>query len=482
MPRTIRLRFDTDTARGMREVQQFYLDNDGFYGEQKKREGHGFPIGTYQLPTSGKIDVRLLESDLDRHALVLGSTGTGKSSMLELLARMAFATGRGCALIDPHGDLFERVTACALHAKIPDLTILDFTRPDLLPGWNPLKPLPGVDPGRQVDLLIGIFKRLYADEDARSFALGVKVQEILRFSFRAAIESKVPCTLDTLRSFLLIPALRSRLLATVSTDVRYYFHERFTKREESFVPAVLNKLEPFLGSMAVQRFLGQPTNTIDPLAIMDRGGTLLVNLAKGYLGPTADIIGRLLMNGLELGALRRERLPMEQRTPYTLLVDEAHTFAGSDGALDVLLTAARKYRLSLVMAAQALALFPTRFQTIALGNAGNQFLFRLPQKEAQQLSPDLFEPQGNVVRPRLHAHDPIEYLPPSEEIAARTRELANLPMGACYWLARGESYKARRIQVRPPDELPLTAGEVDVRVTARMRSQQAQRSHGGYGP
>jgi hypothetical protein len=31
---------------------------------------------------------------------------------------------------------------------------------------------------------------------------------------------------------------------------------------------------------------------------------------------------------------------MEQRTPYVLLVDEAHTFAGSDGALDVLLAAA----------------------------------------------------------------------------------------------------------------------------------------------
>jgi hypothetical protein len=291
MPRTIRLRFDTDTTRRMQEVQQFYLDNDGFYAEQKTREGSGFPIGTYHLPTRGKIDVRLLESDLDRHALVLGSTGTGKSSMLELIARMAFQAGRGCALIDPHGDLFERVAAWALHAKVSDLTILDFTRPDLLPGWNPLKPLPGVDPGRQVDLLIGIFKRLYADEDARSFALGVKVQEILRFSFRAAIESEVPCTLDTLRSFLLIPALRSRLLATASADVRYYFHERFTKREESFVPAVLNKLEPFLGSMAVQRFLGQPTNTIDPLAIMDRGGTLLVNLAKGYLGPTADILG-----------------------------------------------------------------------------------------------------------------------------------------------------------------------------------------------
>jgi hypothetical protein len=54
-------------------------------------------------------------------------------------------------------------------------------------------------------------------------------------------------------------------------------------------------------------------------------------------------------------------------------VDEAHTFAGSDGALDVLLTAAR---LSLV--AQALALFPTTSHAIALGNAGNQIPLPAP--------------------------------------------------------------------------------------------------------
>ncbi|MBV8544905.1 MAG: hypothetical protein JO088_09170, partial [Acidobacteria bacterium] len=80
MTRTIRFRFETDATRRMQEVQQFYLDNDGFIAEHRKRAGRGFPIGTYQLPTRGKLDAQLLATDLDRHALVLGSTGTGKSS------------------------------------------------------------------------------------------------------------------------------------------------------------------------------------------------------------------------------------------------------------------------------------------------------------------------------------------------------------------------------------------------------------------
>jgi hypothetical protein len=52
------------------------------------------------------------------------------------------------------------------------------------------------------------------------------------------------------------------------------------------------------------------------------------------------------------------------------------------------------------------------------------------------------------------------------------RELANLPIGACYWLDRGKSYKARRIQIRPPDELLLTPGEVTDRIAIRMRHQR----------
>jgi len=36
------------------------------------------------------------------------------------------------------------------------------------------------------------------------------------------------------------------------------------------------------------------------------------------------------------------------------------------------------------------------------------------------------------------SHDKIDYLTPSEKIAARTRELANLPIGACCWLDSGK--------------------------------------------
>jgi len=223
-----------------------------------------------------------------------------------------------------------------------------------------------------------------------------------------------------------------------------------------YVSAVLNKLDPFLGSLAVQRFFGRPASTFDLFATVDRGQTVLVNLARGNLGPTADVLGRFLVNALQLAALRRERLPIERRVPYSILLDEAHNLAAPESGLEDLLVAARKYRVFLTLAAQGLSLFPPRFRPHLLGNTGRQFFFRMPFVEARALAPDIFEPLGTMrrepVRPYDDLSDPL--LTPSEELTARTRDLANLPVGACYWLLKGRRYKARRVQVRSPGAVP----------------------------
>lgn len=43
------------------------------------------------------------------HMYVIGKTGVGKSTLLETLARADLRARRGFALIDPHGDLVERI-------------------------------------------------------------------------------------------------------------------------------------------------------------------------------------------------------------------------------------------------------------------------------------------------------------------------------------------------------------------------------------
>ncbi|MEA2569229.1 MAG: hypothetical protein QOI24_1230 [Acidobacteriota bacterium] len=464
---TIALSFDTTPSRARQGWATFWM-RDPFVQAQLQRQGVAF--GTYKVPGRGdEIAAHLAAADMQQHTLVLGATGSGKSSLLETLALHHLRHHHGFALIDLHGDLFTRVAAWALVTKPRHLVLLDFTRPELLPGWNPLTRIDGVDIGRHVDLLVGVLKRLYAGEEAASWAWGVKVEELTRHALRACIESASPMSLADLASFFLIPAVRQGVIATASPQTRAYF-ARFGPREQMYVSAVLNKLEPFLGSVAVQRFLGQPTSTFDLLGAIDRGDTVIVNLAKGYLGPTADVMGRLLVNVLQTAALRRERIAPEKRTPYSLILDEAHVLAGAESGLEDFLVAARKYKVAVTLAAQGLSLFPPNFRAHLLGNTARQFFFRLPHSEARMLARDIFEPLGSVWRAQTRPNDIIDdpLLTPAEEIAWRTRELSSLPVGACYWYLKDRPYKARRIRVSSPLPLPFTPAALQREIEAAM--------------
>ncbi|MGK2858241.1 MAG: type IV secretory system conjugative DNA transfer family protein [Thermoanaerobaculia bacterium] len=473
-PDALSLTFDTSTAKAKQGWAAFWA-RDPFVEAQRARDGVAF--GTYAVPgENDAIATHLSRADVQQHTLVLGATGSGKSNLLETLALANLRAKRGFTLVDLHGDLFTRVAAWALTTRPQRLVLLDFTRPDSLPGWNPLNPFAGIDPGRQVDLLVGVMKRLYAGEEAASWAWGVKVEELMRHALRACIESASAFSLADLPSFFLLPSIRQRVLASLPEEhiARVYFTTRFGAREEMYVSAVLNKLEPFLGSIAVQRFLGQKISTFDLMGAIDRGDTVLVNLAKGYLGPTADVMGRLLVNVLQTAALRRERIAPARRTPYALLLDEAHVLAGAESGLEDFLVAARKYRVSVTLAAQGLSLFPPNFRAHLLGNTARQFFFRLPHSEARMLAPDIFEPLGSVwraqVRPNERIEDPL--LTPAEEIAWRTRELASLPVGACYWYLKDRPYKARRIQILKPLDPPLRGRALERAIEAATAKQK----------
>ena len=53
------------------------------------------------------------------HTYVIGKTGTGKTTLLETLALQDMVRGRGVTVIDPHGDLAERLVAqCSPWARV----------------------------------------------------------------------------------------------------------------------------------------------------------------------------------------------------------------------------------------------------------------------------------------------------------------------------------------------------------------------------
>src|SRR5262245_25933098 len=79
------------------------------------------------------------QADRLSHSYLIGKTGVGKSTLIETLAHQDLAAGRGFALIDPHGDLAERVWDSVPEGMRPRVRYLNAPDPSQPYGYNPLR-------------------------------------------------------------------------------------------------------------------------------------------------------------------------------------------------------------------------------------------------------------------------------------------------------------------------------------------------------
>src|SRR5438270_8960314 len=100
---------------------------------------------TYFARTNFRNEQKLFgirRADRRAHMYIIGKTGTGKSTLLETLIRQDIQSGEGLLLIDPHGDLVEKVLAWIPERRKDDL--IYFNVPDSAAplGFNPLERVP----------------------------------------------------------------------------------------------------------------------------------------------------------------------------------------------------------------------------------------------------------------------------------------------------------------------------------------------------
>src|SRR5438128_4688457 len=122
------------------------------------------------------------QADRRAHMYLIGKTGTGKSTLLETLIAQDVRDGQGLALLDPHGDLAERVLAGVPAERQNDL--IYFNVPDVSKplGFNPLeKVVPGKRPLAASGVL-EVFKKIWAD------TWGPRMEHILRNALLALLD------------------------------------------------------------------------------------------------------------------------------------------------------------------------------------------------------------------------------------------------------------------------------------------------------
>jgi len=165
----------------------------------------------------------------------------------------------------------------------------------------------------------------------------------------------IPTILD-LPSCYLNGDFRQWLLKTVvDPQVRDFIKEL----ERTGGEASLNNLSPYITSKfsrfsydtILKRIVGQEKTSFDFDEIMNQGKIFFVKLGKGRFGSTVSaLIANQLVARFKMAAMKRGDMRPKDRKEFYLYVDEAHNLP-SENFME-LLSEARKYRLSLILATQ----------------------------------------------------------------------------------------------------------------------------------
>lgn len=350
-----------------------------------------------------------------KHMAIVGASGAGKSQLLLDLIVSDITAGRGCAVIDPKGDLVEDVIAALSLVDAEywpslarDLVIIDPADPACTARFNPLEVTEDSSPSRQRQDLVSTWRRVFAVDDTKA----ARMMLVIRRAFALAMEHGL--TLLDVPVILTDEQVRARLLASSSdVETRRFFESEFPASrslQQQWTASTLTRLEVLLDDPAVRRFLSSPTSTFDFRQIFDEGRVCLITTSKGRLGQeTSGLLSGLLLSRLQLAAESRATLPSGRRRPYYIYIDEFANFA-TESFVD-LLAEARGYGVSLVLAHQHLAQLPDSLRHAILTNARIRVVFRCSYEDASLLSRELWRVSGERVKSQRWAFTSIGKLP-----------------------------------------------------------------------
>lgn len=294
----------------------------------------------------------------ERHTYIIGKTGTGKTTLLKSSIYQDMMSGKGLAVLDPHGDMFQELLTIIPEHRQKDVIVFNPADWDFPIGLNILDP--GITFGserekhkRITSNVLAVFEKL-ADKNQ----WGPRMEHILRNTTMTALQLPNP-NLFTLQRLLTDKKYQREVAKELKDPVLKEFWQKEFKLMGSMqmsnaTAPLTNRLGHFITSVMSRHILLQEKSTIRISEIMDEGKILLVNLSKGDIGADeSKFFGTILTSFIWMAAYQRNRTPEEERRDFFLYVDEFQNFATPD--FGDIASEGRKYHVPLIVSHQNIA-------------------------------------------------------------------------------------------------------------------------------
>ena len=346
----------------------------------------GFLLG-YNVFRGVKKPIRLSDRDRRRHVYVIGQTGTGKSVLQENLALQDMLDGKGFALVDPHGDLAESLIAMVPKERVEDVIYFSPSDMDNPIGLNIFE----AETTDEKDFVVGeMTNMLYSLYDpGHTGIVGPRMENIVRNAALLLMSDPQGATFMDIPKCLVDPEFaKSKLPYVTDPAVLDFWTKEWPNAQRSndageVTSWVVSKWAPFQTG-AIRNVMGQVKSGFNIREIMDNKKILLVNLSKGKLGEkNAQLLGMIFVMKFQQAAMSRANIPESERVDFTLYVDEFQNFATD--SFESILSEARKYRLSLIVANQFMTQLTDKIREAIIGNVGTAICGRIGVTDAEQM-------------------------------------------------------------------------------------------------
>jgi DNA helicase HerA-like ATPase len=304
------------------------MDMTRFKEEMQKGysfEGDSIILGTavFDGTPQKEMFIRLPLSTLNRHGLIAGATGTGKTKTLQVLAEQLSAHGVPSLVMDIKGDLSGIAVKSPGGSKINERH--DLIGMPFIAGSSPVEFLSLSDePGLRLRATVSEFGPVLF---SKMLDLNETQQSVISVIFKFCDDRQLP--------LLDIEDLK-KVLQYITTDGKVEFESEYGKIMTTSVGTIMRKLVE-LEQQGAEGFFGEPSFDVQDLLRSDQHGSGIVHILR-----VVDIQGKPKLFSsfmLQLLAEIYTTFPEEgdlKKPKLVLFIDEAHLIFenASDALLD----------------------------------------------------------------------------------------------------------------------------------------------------
>ncbi|KKU12013.1 MAG: hypothetical protein UX18_C0034G0007, partial [Candidatus Azambacteria bacterium GW2011_GWC2_45_7b] len=217
--------------------------------------------------------------DRRRHMYVVGKTGMGKTTMLENMIISDIRAGNGVAVVDPHGDLAEKILDFVPKERIKDVVYFNPSDIEFPIAFNPLEKVTNEFRHLVASGIMGVFKKIWPD------VWSARMEYILNNALLTLLEFPESTILGVMR-LLSDKDYRKKLVDQLQDPViKSFWVNEFARYAQKFeteaTAAIQNKIGQFVANPLVRNILGQPRSALNLRKAMDDKKILIFNLSKG---------------------------------------------------------------------------------------------------------------------------------------------------------------------------------------------------------